>query len=60
MNWEKIEVENMKKSFLCKIGVHKWGRSTSISHAFQSNTLDWKKRCKRCGKIKRWVTAKNY
>jgi hypothetical protein len=46
-------------NLLCKLGFHRWGKSISTSWAFRSNVLDWKKTCKKCGKIKKWVSAKN-
>lgn len=45
------------KSFLCKIGLHKWGKATYISFS-SSNVRDYKKRCQRCGKQKSWVGVK--
>ena len=47
-----------KKSFFCKIGFHKWGRSSFIDHGYESNIKDYKKRCEKCGKIKKWVKSK--
>ncbi len=46
-----------KNSFLCKIGLHKWGRAHLVTSSF-SNINDYQKRCHRCGKIKRWTKAK--
>lgn len=47
----------MTKSFLCKLGLHKWTRPKYVTN-FSSNVLDYSKKCERCGKIKTWVKAK--
>lgn len=44
-------------SWLCKIGIHKWGRANFMHH-FSSNVLDWKQDCKLCGKRITWVQPK--
>ncbi len=51
------EDKDYKMSFLCKIGLHKWGRSKFWMSA-SSNVRDWKKVCQRCGKTKTWVQAR--
>lgn len=43
---------------LCKIGLHKWSRTQKVSHGFRSKVYDCKKKCKRCGKVKKWVESK--
>jgi len=43
--------------FLCWIGIHKWGKKFGYDQ-HSSNIIDWKKRCERCGKLKKWVEAK--
>lgn len=48
----------MSKSFLCKIGIHKWGRAYFIDHSIHSSILDWQQKCKRCGKRINWVQPK--
>ena len=49
---------SMKKSFLCKIGFHKWTKPRHISHGFRSRVLDVEKTCVLCGKKKTWVKGK--
>jgi len=44
--------------FFCKIGIHKWGKPTYIDYGPSSNVKNWKKACKRCGKIKTWIEVK--
>lgn len=51
------KIITMAKPFLCKIGIHKYGKATFISGAL-SNVRDWKKSCEKCGKVKTWVQAK--
>ena len=59
MNQDKVYLSKPnKKSFLCKIGLHKWGKSNFISHGYESNIRDYKKRCQKCGKIKTWIEPK--
>ena len=48
----------MSKAFLCKIGIHKWGRATFVDHSIHSNILDWRQKCERCGKRITWVQPK--
>ncbi len=48
----------MSKPFLCKIGIHKWGKATFVDHGFHSNVLDWRQECVRCGKRITWVQPK--
>jgi hypothetical protein len=43
-----------KTPLLCKLGLHKWGRPQG-HHDFSSNVVDMKKRCLRCGIVKKWV-----
>jgi len=43
---------------LCFIGIHDWGKKFGYDQ-HSSNIIDWKKRCQRCGKLKRWVAAKS-
>lgn len=43
---------------LCKIGLHKWGKTTSYRNGM-SNYIDWKKTCERCGKRKTWITTRS-
>ncbi|MEA2090595.1 MAG: hypothetical protein U9O89_07580 [Thermoproteota archaeon] len=45
VNWKRL---------LCKIGIHDWSKPRSI-YISGSNIRDMEKRCKRCGKKKRWV-----
>lgn len=45
------------KSFLCKVGLHGWGRWRVIS-AFSSNVEDYERKCLRCGQIKRKTLEK--
>ena len=46
-----------RKSILCKLGFHKWGRARFFSQV-SSNVRDYRKRCKRCGLTKSWVKPK--
>jgi hypothetical protein len=42
---------------LCFLGIHKWGKKFGYDE-IRSNVIDWKKKCERCGKLKKWVEAK--
>ena len=46
------------KPFLCKIGLHKWGRAVLTDHSIHSNVIDWRQRCVRCGKTITWIQPK--
>jgi len=48
----------MFQKFLCKLGIHKWGKAIFIDHAVQSNTRDYRQKCQACFKIRRWVQPK--
>lgn len=48
-----------KKPFLCRIGLHKWGRAHHIS-ASLSNVKDYKKKSRRCGEERRWTKTKKH
>jgi hypothetical protein len=39
---------------LCRIGLHKWGKAHGFSQV-SSNVVEMKQRCRRCGKVKRWI-----
>ncbi|MBI2578123.1 MAG: hypothetical protein HYW26_00260 [Candidatus Aenigmarchaeota archaeon] len=43
------------RSLKCKLGLHDYGPSTSIFHG-ASHVVDHHSRCRRCGKLKTWVT----
>ncbi len=45
------------KSFLCLIGLHKWGKTKYFTSS-SSNVRDYQKYCKRCNKIKKWNEIK--
>lgn len=42
------------RRLLCKIGLHDWGKPRAV-YLGGSNVRDVEKRCRRCGKLKRWV-----
>jgi hypothetical protein len=42
---------------LCSLGFHKWGKKFGFDE-YGSNVIDWKSRCERCGKLKKWVEAR--
>jgi len=44
-------------SWLCKIGIHHWGKAHYMYH-FSSNVYDWRQVCKLCGKTITWVQPK--
>jgi hypothetical protein len=46
-----------KKSILCIIGFHKWGKKHGHNQ-YSSNVIEWKQVCSRCGAIHRWIEAK--
>jgi len=48
----------MGKNILCRLGLHKWGREKFTDPSFQSNVLEYSKKCERCGEVKRWVKEK--
>jgi len=48
----------MGKSILCRLGLHKWGKEIFTDSSFQSNVLEYSKKCERCGVVKSWVTEK--
>jgi hypothetical protein len=45
------------KEFLCKIGLHKWGRWHGIS-LVMSNVIDSERKCHKCGQVQRKTRAK--
>ncbi|MBU2104458.1 MAG: hypothetical protein KKF67_01640 [Nanoarchaeota archaeon] len=51
--------ESIDKKFLCKIGLHKWGRWMRHS-IMSSNIIDVEKKCKRCGQIKRKTISRDF
>jgi len=55
----QVKIRSRSKSFLCRLGIHKWRRSHYLS-ASLSNGKDYKKKCQRCGELKRWTKAKYY
>lgn len=42
---------------LCKLGFHKWNKPIFYDN-FSSNVKEYKKKCIKCNKIKRWVEHK--
>jgi len=42
---------------LCRIGLHDWGKPHGLDQ-FSSNVVDWKKKCRRCNAVRRWVEHK--
>jgi hypothetical protein len=44
------------KSFLCKLGVHKWTRWRRIFF-YSSNVIDFEKKCLKCGEVRRKTEA---
>jgi hypothetical protein len=38
---------------LCKVGIHRWS-GTQSHHQFESNVIEYRQHCLRCGKTKRW------
>jgi len=55
--FEISPLSNENKPFLCRIGIHKWGKPTYIN-IYSSNVREWKKKCLRCGKVVRWFEPK--
>ena len=51
-------IRRMLKPFLCKIGIHKWGRAVFTDYSIRSNILDWRQKCIHCGKRITWVQPK--
>jgi len=47
----------MKKSILCKLGIHKWSK-TKFHSIESSNIRDYQKYCLRRHKIKKWSEPK--
>jgi len=45
-------------NILCSVGIHEWGKKFGYDQ-HSSNVIEWKKRCQRCGKLKKWVAAKS-
>jgi hypothetical protein len=50
----------MGKPILCRLGLHKWGKERFTDPSFQSNVLEYTKKCERCGEKKKWVGAKKH
>jgi len=51
--------KGLNKGFLCRIGIHKWGKW--IRHSIiSSNVVDMEKRCKRCGQVKRKTISRDF
>lgn len=48
----------MKKPILCRLGLHKWDEATFIDYGPTSSVRDWKKKCLRCGEVRKWVEVK--
>ncbi|MCC7575157.1 hypothetical protein KO361_06210 [Candidatus Woesearchaeota archaeon] len=44
--------------WFCWLGIHSWNNPVRVSHGFKSSVYDVKKKCSRCGKVKRWVESK--
>lgn len=42
---------------LCKFGLHEWGRKRGYND-YSSNVIEWERVCQRCGKVERWIEAK--
>jgi len=47
------------KKFLCKVGLHKWGRWLRHS-IMSSNVIDVERKCKKCGQIKRKTIQRDF
>ena len=48
-----------KKPFLCKMGIHSWGKSY-LQEAVNKNVDGWEKRCLKCDEVKRWTKHKHH
>jgi hypothetical protein len=49
---------SLEGHILCWFGLYRWGKKFGYDLQ-QSNIIDWKARCERCGKLKKWVAPKD-
>jgi len=51
--------QGTNKDFLCKLGLHKWGKWHRIAIA-GSSVVDIEKKCHKCGQLKRKTIPKDF
>jgi hypothetical protein len=51
--------QGKNKKFLCKVGLHKWGKWLRHS-ILSSNVVDIERKCKKCGEIKRKTIPRDF